>query len=100
MNQEQIKTSKQIRSIGIAEGISYLILLSIAMPLKYLAHIPEAVKIVGWLHGVLFIAFIWAIFQGKTKLNWNLGLMATAFIASLIPFGTFWLDKKLKAEEK
>jgi len=100
MNQEQIKTSKQIRSIGIAEGISYLILLSIAMPLKYLAHIPEAVKIFGWLHGVLFVAFIWAIFQGKTKLNWSLQVMATAFIASLIPFGTFWLDKKLKAEEK
>lgn len=99
MTPEQIKTSKLIGRIGIAEGVSFLVLLFICMPLKYLAGIPEAVKVMGWIHGVLFIAFMWAIFQGRTKLNWDFRFTATAFVASLIPFGTFWLEKKLKSRE-
>src|SRR4051812_48336258 len=99
MTPEQIKTSNRIGRTGIAEGISYLVLLLICMPLKYLAGIPEAVKVMGWMHGVLFIAFMFAIFQGRRKLNWNVSFMAIAFVASLIPFGTFWLDKELKKRE-
>lgn len=100
MTTEQTAVSKQIRQTGIAEGISYLVLLFVAMPLKYIWHIPEAVRYTGWIHGVLFIAFIYMIVQGKLKLGWSVRQMAEAFAASLLPFGTFWLDKKLKTGEK
>ncbi len=71
MNTQQIIVSKQIRQVGIAEGLSYLFLLLVAMPLKYIWHIPEAVKYTGWAHGVLFIAFMYMIFLGMQKLNWS-----------------------------
>ena len=100
MTTEQINTSKQIRQVGIAEGISYIILLFIAMPLKYFAGMPLAVKTVGWLHGVLFMAFMWMIWKGKSELGWPNPKAVTAFVASLLPFGTFWLDKKLKQDEQ
>ncbi|MEE2901200.1 MAG: DUF3817 domain-containing protein [Myxococcota bacterium] len=83
------------RRVAFAEGISYLVLLFIAMPLKYGLDMPLAVKYVGWAHGVLFVAYI--VFGGLAALKdkWSLQFSAVAFIASLIPFGTFWLDKKL-----
>ena len=56
------KLLHRFRMIGIAEGISFLVLLLIAMPLKYLMHIPEAVKITGWIHGALFVTFIYLAF--------------------------------------
>jgi integral membrane protein len=99
MTPSQIKTSKQIRMTGVAEGVSYLVLLLIAMPLKYYAGIPGAVKVVGWIHGLLFVGFMYMILMGWSKLGWSLGRMVLAFIMSLLPFGTFWLDRKLKAEE-
>ncbi|MCB9252731.1 MAG: DUF3817 domain-containing protein [Flavobacteriales bacterium] len=79
--------------IGHIEGISYLVLLLIAMPLKYFAGMPEAVKIVGSIHGVLFIAYCYYLLKVWTKYNWNFYKSAIAFILSLIPFGTFYLCK-------
>jgi integral membrane protein len=99
MNPEQIKTSKQIRLTGDVEGISYLVLLFIAMPLKYMAGMPEAVRIIGMAHGVLFLAFLYMIFRGYDKLNWSFGRMFFAFVLSLIPFGTFWLHRDMKQRE-
>ncbi|MBP7388907.1 MAG: DUF3817 domain-containing protein [Chitinophagales bacterium] len=99
MNTHQIKVSQQIRKVGIAEGISYLFLLFVAMPLKYIWHMPEAVKYTGWAHGVLFIAFMYMILLGILKLNWTFKEAAIAFVASLLPFGTFWLEKKMKQKE-
>lgn len=86
----------QFRIIAIAEGISFLVLLGIAMPLKYLANQPEAVRIVGAIHGGLFILYILAIFRaahyGKLSVKW----MAAAFIASFLPFGPFVIDHRLQ----
>lgn len=93
------KTSKLIRYIAVAEGISYIFLLCVAMPLKYYANMPLAVKYTGWLHGLLFLLFINAILLGFFKLKWTFLRTLWAFIASLLPFGTFILDRQLKKEE-
>lgn len=88
-----------LRKVGIAEGISFLVLLCIAMPLKYIFKQPMAVSIVGWMHGVLFVAFLTLAWEVKSDRNKNLIWFAAAFAAALIPAGTFWFDKKLKEEE-
>ena len=86
--------------VGVLEGTSFLLLLGIAMPLKYIAHLPEAVKIMGWIHGLLFVLFILALVHVKLSLRWSLLRTLIAFIASLLPFGTFVLDVQLRKEEK
>ena len=88
-----------LRKAGIAEGISFLVLLGIAMPLKYLLHQPMAVKICGWIHGILFVAFLFLTWEVKTDRNKSFKWFATAFLAAIIPTGTFFFDKKLKQEE-
>lgn len=87
------KPLQQLKKVGIWEGISYLILLFVAMPLKYFANIPEAVRIVGSLHGVLFVLFMFCILNAMLKSKLSFQKAVIAFVASLIPFGTFFLDK-------
>ena len=79
--------------IGKVEGYSYLVLLFIAMPLKYLFHIPEFVRPVGSVHGVLFVAFmlLLALMFFKVKLSFKNSVFA--FLLSLVPFGTFFLKR-------
>lgn len=84
-----------LRIIGFLEGISFIVLLAIAMPLKYYADKPEAVKIVGMAHGVLFIFYILNVIYAQVTLSWTYKKTAFALIASIIPFGTFYADKKL-----
>jgi integral membrane protein len=84
-----------LRLVGNIEGWSYLILLFVAMPLKYWAGIPMAVKIVGMAHGLLFIGFVAALVDASIKERWGYGFGFIAFLASLVPFGTFFLNKKL-----
>lgn len=86
---------KNMRTVGIIEGISYLILLFIAMPLKYKWGMPEAVKYVGMAHGVLFVLFVFTIFIAIYQAGLSYGKGILAFVASLIPFGTFFLDKPI-----
>lgn len=90
----------RLRMVGIAEGISYLLLLFVAMPVKYIAGNPGAVWYVGWVHGLLFMAFILALIVVKITMEWNFKRTGIAFFAALIPFGTFILDKSLRKEEK
>lgn len=80
--------------IARIEGISYLLLLLIAMPLKYLAGIPELVKWVGWAHGVLFVAYGAALLWIWQNEKWSFGKAFLAGVASLVPAGTFWFEKK------
>ncbi|MEM6822617.1 MAG: DUF3817 domain-containing protein [Verrucomicrobiota bacterium] len=86
---------KAIRFSALAEGISYLILVFIAMPLKYGLDQPLAVRVFGMLHGLLFVlvCFLLAIAFWKKQLSWKLCVLV--FIASLIPFGALWADRKL-----
>jgi integral membrane protein len=79
--------------IGHIEGISYLVLLLIAMPLKYMAGIPMAVQVVGYLHGFLFISYCILLAIIMQKMNWSFLKGFYAFVLSLVPFGTFWLHK-------
>ncbi len=85
----------KFRLVSILEGISYLILLLIAMPLKYLAGADWAVKYVGWAHGLLFVLFCFLLLNVWIKYRWSFGRTTLAFIASLLPFGTFVLENKL-----
>lgn len=84
----------RLRVTGFLEGLSYLILLGIAMPLKYLMDMPQAVRVVGMAHGVLFIIFIWLTVYCKFKYRWTIGRMLWLWAASIVPFGTFYVDAK------
>jgi integral membrane protein len=79
--------------IGKIEGYSYLILVFFAMPLKYIFHIPEYIRPVGTLHGVLFVAFmiLLALMFVKVKMSFKNAVLS--FLLSLVPFGTFFLKR-------
>lgn len=89
---------KRFRQVAVLEGISYLLLLFIAMPLKYFADLPEAVKYTGWAHGVLFVLYAIMLLWCWQSYNWKFSKAALVFVASLLPFAPFYVDKKLKAE--
>lgn len=93
-------TYSWFRKIALAEGISFLVLLFIAMPLKYLAALPLAVTVVGGLHGLLFIAFLVMTHETKQEFNRNARWTLNAVLASLIPFGTFVADRQWKREQR
>lgn len=89
----------RLRVIGFVEGISYLVLVGIAMPLKYFADMPMAVRVTGTAHGVLFVLFCLALLHVFLVQRWSLLRGALAFASSLVPFGTFVLDRSLRDEE-
>ncbi|GGB99534.1 DUF3817 domain-containing protein [Dyadobacter sediminis] len=84
----------RFRIIAFLEGVSYLVLLGIAMPLKYLAGIPQAVRVVGMAHGVLFVLFVLLLVQVAAQYGWSFKKSFLSFFSSLIPFGTFYADAK------
>jgi len=86
---------KQFRMAAYIEGWSFIILLFVAMPLKYMMGILIATKIVGMTHGVLFIWFLLALGSATAEQKQNAKFVLTSIVASLVPFGTFFLDKKL-----
>jgi len=90
---------KLLRITGIMDGTSLLVLLLIAMPLKYWLGVPEAVAIVGSLHGGIFVAYCLAIAYAAIRLQWNILWSIIALFVAFIPFGNFILDRKLKSVE-
>ena len=94
-----LKVLRRFRTIGIAEGVSFLVLLLIAMPMKYFLKIPEAVKIVGWMHGALFVGYIYFEIEVAVTFKKNIGWCIKSLLAAFIPLGTFVTDKALKKEE-
>jgi integral membrane protein len=86
------------RRIAWLEGISFLLLLGIAMPLKYWAGMPAAVRVVGSLHGLLFIAYGVSALLLLTRGHWSFGRASLAMLASVVPFGTFLFDAWLQRE--
>ena len=88
----------RLRLIAKIEAVSFLILLGIAMPLKYLAGVPLAVKLVGWAHGVLFILFVLALTRAKRDARLPTPLAALVFVAALLPFGPFVIDARLSRQ--
>ena len=91
---------KTLRWVGFLEGISFLLLLFIAMPMKYMFDNPILVKYVGMGHGVLFIAFLVVLFIVCEKQKWSLKMFILGLIASILPFGPFVFDAKLKKMEQ
>jgi integral membrane protein len=83
----------RLRITALVEGWSFLILLFIAMPLKYFAGIPEVVRVVGMAHGVLFILYVLFVFIVTIEKKWSLKVLFLLFLASLVPFATFYADK-------
>lgn len=81
------------------EGISLLVLLFIAMPLKYIWQQPGAVKVVGWIHGALFVLFMLLAIRVYEQRAWPFKKLVFAFVAAFLPFGTFVFDKQLKKEQ-
>jgi integral membrane protein len=90
----------RLRALGVIEAVSFLVLLGIAMPLKYFANLPEAVRIVGWLHGILFIAFFVALMLARDAMRWSLRWTAVVLLAALLPFGPFVIDGRLRKEDE
>lgn len=87
-----------LRLVGIVEGISFLVLLFVAMPLKYLFDYPAAVRLVGSIHGLLFVGFGMALFRAHFERSWPMLRSAAVFGASLIPFGFLIIDRMLHDE--
>ncbi|TDN36048.1 DUF3817 domain-containing protein [Hymenobacter sp. UV11] len=85
----------RLRAVSILEGASLLVLLGIAMPLKYLAHEPAAVRVVGMVHGVLFVAYVLLLIQNAFAQRWSIGKAGLGLLLSVVPFGAFWAERRL-----
>ena len=93
------KEQRVFRMIALTEGISFLTLLFIAMPMKYFMGMPEVVRVVGTIHGVLFLLYVGLLAMLHFRQRWSFIFSLYALIASVIPFGTFMLDKYLREKE-
>lgn len=89
-------TKGQLFRVGHMEGVSFLLLLFIAMPLKYVFNMPVAVRIAGGLHGVLFVAFIAVLTIAWRRMSLTYSQVAKAFLLSFLPCGTFFLHRIIK----
>ena len=83
-----------LRVVGFLEGASYILLLFFAMPLKYWAENEQYVKLLGMPHGALFIVYIFLVYLLRKQKKWHKKTLYILFAASIIPFGTFYVDKK------
>ncbi len=91
---------RRLRHLGIAEGISFLLLLCIAVPLKHLLGLPMLVRVLGPIHGGLFILYVVAVFQAAPVLQWSARQIALALGAGVVPGGTFVLEAKLRKSQR
>ena len=89
-----LSTINTFRIIAFLEGLSYILLLGIATPIKYFFNDPQYVKLLGMPHGLLFISYIVLAFILKNECDWNNKYFGLVLFASIIPFGTFYIDRK------
>lgn len=82
------------RVVSFLEGTSYLLLLFVAVPIKYWLNDPQYVKLLGMPHGLLFVGYMVLAFLLKFELNWDMKKFGVVLLASILPFGTFYIDKK------
>jgi integral membrane protein len=87
-----------LRRASFAEGVSALLLFFVAMPLKYAFGMPEAVRVVGMAHGLLFVAFGLLLLNYGMAARWSLVRMAISVVAVSLPFGAFWFERRLGRE--
>ncbi len=93
-----MKQLQLFRKVAFIEGLSFIILVFVAMPLKYIWDTPEAVSVVGMIHGILFIIYIWILIRVWIDLDWKFSRAALGVFVSLVPFGTMFFDPSLKRE--
>jgi integral membrane protein len=91
-------TLRTFTTVALIEGISYILLLGVAMPFKYLLDMPLGVKVVGWAHGVLFVAYVALLLSCWVTYKWSFGRVVWYFVASLLPFLPFIVERSLKRE--
>lgn len=87
------KTIKTFKIVSMLEALSFLLLLGIAMPLKYIWDLPQMVQTVGMAHGVLFLLYIAGAVYISQKLNWTIKQLAIAIFCSILPFGPFYIER-------
>lgn len=85
-----------LRLITFLEGISYLVLLFVAMPLKYLFDQPMAVRIAGGVHGFLFMSYVLALYEARMDQRWSIRRTLELLVVSLVPGSLFWLDRRIR----
>ncbi|MEN9002238.1 MAG: DUF3817 domain-containing protein [Flavobacteriales bacterium] len=83
------------RIVGFLEGISYILLMGVGVPLKYLSNDPSWVKALGMPHGLLLVGYLILAYLIKDDQKWSLKDFGIVGLASVIPFGTFWVDRKM-----
>ena len=88
----------RLRLVGMIEGASYVLLVFIAMPLKYIWGDPSWVRHIGMAHGVLFVAFGFTLIDAWAHKKWSIRQALVPFIASLVPFGPFVIDRRLRED--
>jgi len=88
----------RLRLLGLAEGLSFILLVFIAMPLKYAFGQPGAVRVLGSIHGALFVLYVFAVLIVAFAQKWRLIRFILALAISVIPFGPFIFDKRLQQE--
>jgi integral membrane protein len=91
---------RQLRVVGLLEGFSFIALLGIAMPLKYLAGMPRAVSVVGMVHGVLFLLYLFAIVHAQLTVRWPLRKVLGLLVAAIVPLGPFFAEGWLRREQQ
>jgi integral membrane protein len=90
---------KNLRIAGYVEGVSYLLLLGVAMPLKYLADLPLAVRVMGSLHGLLFVVYVVVAVRAARSRGWPVERLLEVLAAAVFPLGPFVLDRRLRRDE-
>ncbi len=85
---------KTFKLISTLEAISFLVLLGIAMPLKYIWDMPQMVQIVGMAHGVLFVLYVGGALYMYKKLQWPIATLFIVVLCSILPFGPFYVERK------
>ena len=83
-----------LRTANLIEAVSYVLLAFVAMPLKYFWDMPMAVKILGWIHGLLFAVFCWALVRVVFDGGWPPKRIVGVFLASLVPIVPFFVDRR------
>jgi len=89
----------RLRSVGIIESSSFVLLLFVAMPLKYLANEPRAVTVVGSIHGALWIAYLLVLAIAWRTYRWSFGRVFLGGVASVLPLGPYFFDRSLQQED-
>jgi integral membrane protein len=96
---DKAKSNKQLKQfawISLAEGTSFMVLILIAMPLKYMADLPAMVKYVGWAHGLLFVAYVFQLIYVTIAYKWKFQRLVTYFIAAFLPLAPFFVERQVK----